>query len=150
MLDERVKILHRMQGALRNEFLAASVYERHAHYAREQGRTDLAERLLLMADTHREHMESWSIRIRELGGRPEVGSLPKSVVAPGEGGDLMTALERDLKLEDTEIEDYQVLASQSDEETTHLCERCMEDDRRNLRWLREQLDRGQYEDLRED
>lgn len=142
MSDDRHKIVDRLQSTLRNEYIAATCYERHAEYARTLARYALAESLDAMATDHKQHIERISARIRELGGSPtgfdppeemleKMGCLPKD--------DFCHALEQDLRFEDTEIEDYQILVRQSDERTASLCGQNIRDDREHLRWLRDQV-----------
>ncbi len=145
MPDDRQRILQRLQSALRNEHLSAASYEMHAERARTLQRKDIARTLLDMAASHKGHIRSLETRIRELGGEPAPIPDPNHTLASrnhANDPDLCLALEQDLKAEDTEIEEYEILARQSDEQTSEICHHNIEEDRRHLDWLREQLIRG--------
>ena len=142
MPDDRARILHRLQAALRHETLTALCYDIHADRAKAAGREEIALRLGAVGEAHRRHIEALEDRIRDLGGHPNVTAPPESLLNNGQchpEGDLLHALEHDLRAEDTEIEEYEVLAGQSDDDTANLCGDIIDDDRSHLAWLREEV-----------
>jgi bacterioferritin (cytochrome b1) len=151
MPDDRERILNRLQSSLRHEYMAAASYEAHAARALELRCKEIAQKLRDVAASHREHIARLEQRIHELGGCPIAVDPPKSLSSRNhclEAGDMVCALEQDLRAEDTEIEEYETLARQSDERTAELCEGCIREDREHLRWLRDQLaqEQGMYVD----
>jgi bacterioferritin (cytochrome b1) len=143
MLDDRERILNRLQAALRHERLAAACYRNHAKRAAGLEQPAIAERLAIMANVHATHAQRLTVRIEELGGKASPVNGAESVVNDNscEDGqiDLAEALEHDLRLEDTEIEEYEILSGQSDDRTAELCEGHIREDKENLQWLREQV-----------
>lgn len=145
MPKDREKILDRLQVALRDERLTVFCYSVQADEVESTGHFRLANQLRNIAADHQRHIEWVKERILELGGEPRNFNPPPDLelrirCLPAQ--DLCTALEHDLKAEDTEIESYQTLAGQSDSNTADICDQCTLEDRKHAAWLREQLIKG--------
>lgn len=142
MPDDRQRIIQRLQSALRNEHLSVGCYDVHAKTATELRYLDMAATLRRMGDAHRRHIIRLERRIRELGGEPTIYHLAE-IMQQNHGcvteKDILLALEQDLKAEDTQVEEYHVLAQQSDAATADMCAQYIEEDQAHLRWLRDQV-----------
>ena len=145
MSKDRDKILDRLQVALRDEHLTVFCYLVQADEVESSGHFRLANRLRTIGAHHRRHIEWVEERILELGGHPRSFVPPPDLATRMRclpAHDLCTALEHDLKAEDTEIESYQTLAGQSDCNTAEMCEQATSEDREHVEWLRIQLISG--------
>lgn len=145
MRKDREKILDRLHVALKDERLSACCYRVQADETRKTGRRAIADHLDAIAGDHEKHIAIVEERIRALGGEPQEFKPPGDLIErvrnlPREN--LCVALEHDLKAEDTEIETYQVLAKQTDGETSDVFEIVTAEDRAHVEWLRQELVHG--------
>lgn len=145
MRRDREKILDRLHVALKDERLSACCYRVQADETRKTGRRTIADHLDAIAADHEHHIQLVEERIRALGGVPQEFVPPHDLIErvrnqPREN--LCIALEHDLKAEDTEIETYQVLAKQTDGETSNVFEAVTSEDRAHVDWLRKELVHG--------